>query len=168
MTVWMVILLIALVLSPLTWLIPSRGQRGQMDLRLQARRLGLAMQIARQEWPHWMERQPPRQCAQYHRARGRNRDVWCYWQSEPGVWLDRWREASATGELAEALAGSEEVHSAFVEQLFHYLVKQPIRAFGPGMSAELRRSFAEDHFQVRRLLVDIIAASALRPREGGL
>ena len=43
MTVWMVILLIALVLSPLTWLIPSRGQRGQMDLRLQARRLGLAV-----------------------------------------------------------------------------------------------------------------------------
>ncbi|WP_184586962.1 hypothetical protein [Pseudomonas nitroreducens] len=104
MTTWMVILLIALVLSPLTWLIPSRGQRGQMDLRLQARRLGLAMQMAQQEWPHWLERQPPRQCAQYHRARGKNRDAWCYWQSEPGVWLDRWREASAPAELAQALA----------------------------------------------------------------
>ena len=34
-------------------------------------------------------------------------------------------------ELATILAGSEEAHSAFVEQLFHHLVQQPIRAFGP-------------------------------------
>ena len=32
-------------------------------------------------------------------------------------------------ELAAFLAGSEETHDAFVEQLFHYLVKQPIRAY---------------------------------------
>src|SRR5438094_4200200 len=34
-------------------------------------------------------------------------------------------------DLATLLAGSEETHTAFVEQLFHALVKQPIRAFGP-------------------------------------
>ena len=105
MTVWWSILLLALVLSPLAWLMPSRGQRGQMDLRLQARRLGLAMQMARQEWPHWLERQPPQSCAQYHRGRSRGRnDEWRYWQSAPGVWLDRWREPCADEELLADLA----------------------------------------------------------------
>lgn len=102
---WWLILLLALVLSPLSWLLPSRGQRGQMDMRMQARRLGLAMQMARQEWPHWLERQPPQSCAQYHRGRSRGRaDAWCYWQSSPGQWLDRWREPCADTELAAELA----------------------------------------------------------------
>ena len=42
-------------------------------------------------------------------------------------------------DLASFLAGSEETHAAFVEQLFHHLVKQPIRAFGPDTLAELRQ-----------------------------
>ncbi len=33
-------------------------------------------------------------------------------------------------ELASFLAASEEAHTAFVQQLFHFLVKQPVRAFG--------------------------------------
>ncbi len=41
-------------------------------------------------------------------------------------------------DLATFLAGSEETHEAFVEQLFHHLVKQPIRAFGP---QEARRTY---------------------------
>ena len=32
-------------------------------------------------------------------------------------------------ELAAFLAGSEETHTAFVQQLFHHLVKQPVRAY---------------------------------------
>jgi hypothetical protein len=67
--------------------------------------------------------------------------------------------------LATLLADSEEVHAAFVEQLFHHLVKQPIRAFGPGVAADLRRSFAEHEFSIRRLAVEILATSALTPRE---
>ncbi len=35
------------------------------------------------------------------------------------------------GALAAFLAKSQETHNAFVQQLFHYLVKQPIRAFQP-------------------------------------
>ena len=36
-------------------------------------------------------------------------------------------------DLAAFLAGSEETHTAFVQQLFHYLVKQPVRAYrSPG------------------------------------
>src|SRR5262249_47038177 len=34
-------------------------------------------------------------------------------------------------DLARFLASSEEVHEAFVEQMFHHLVRQPVRAYGP-------------------------------------
>lgn len=93
MTGWIVVLLIAMALSPLVWLRPSRRQSGQMAQRLAARRLGLAMQLSQQEWPHWLVRQPPGTCAQYHRARRAGRsDSWSYWQAEPGHWLNQWRE----------------------------------------------------------------------------
>ena len=67
--------------------------------------------------------------------------------------------------LATYLAGSEETHEAFVEQLFHNLVKQPIRAYGPWKLAELRQSFADNHYNVRNLVVDIVTAAALPPRD---
>ncbi|HVA51144.1 MAG TPA: DUF1592 domain-containing protein [Pirellulales bacterium] len=65
-------------------------------------------------------------------------------------------------ELATFLAASEETQAAFVEQLFHYLVKQPVRAFGPDLPERLRRSFAENGFNIRRLLVEIVTASAVK------
>jgi hypothetical protein len=70
-------------------------------------------------------------------------------------------------DLAMFLAGSEEVHAAFVEQLFHHLVKQPIRAFGPQTLADLRQAFAGQDYNIRKLVVAILAASALpaRPQE---
>ncbi len=68
-------------------------------------------------------------------------------------------------ELAKLLAESQETHAALVEQLFPYLVKQPIRAFGPGAFPELLRSFTESGFQIRRLIVEIMVTSALRARE---
>lgn len=96
MTPWILLVLLAFALSPLAWLVPSRRQRGQMDVRLQARRLGVAMQLSRQEWPHWLERQPPDTCPQYHRARRRGQvDTWCYWQAAPGQWVNKWREPCA-------------------------------------------------------------------------
>ena len=54
-------------------------------------------------------------------------------------------------DLASFLAASEETHSAFVEQLFHYLVKQPIRAFGPDELPSSKESFAKHDFNLRRL-----------------
>jgi hypothetical protein len=73
---------------------------------------------------------------------------------------------SGARELASILAGSEEVQTAFVEQLFHHLVKQPIRAFGPNTAADLRRSFVEHNFDIRKLVVEIVALSA-RPTATG-
>lgn len=68
-------------------------------------------------------------------------------------------------DLAMFLANSEETQEAFVEQLFHHLVKQPIRAFGPRKLAELRQAFADNRYNVRKLMVEIMATSALKQGE---
>lgn len=72
-------------------------------------------------------------------------------------------EVKFTGarELAAFLAGSEEAHGAFIEQLFHHLVKQPVRAYGPNTLADLRRGFVKNEFDVRELMVEIVVVSAL-------
>jgi hypothetical protein len=66
-------------------------------------------------------------------------------------------------ELATFLAGSEETQEAFIEQLFHHLIKQPVRAFGTRKLAELRQYFADNHYNVRKLIVEIVATSAMVP-----
>ena len=105
MTVWLVVSILALILSPLSWLRLSRKQGEQMSLRLEARRMGLAMQLAPQQWPHWLEMEPPSPCPQYHRARRRgHEDSWCYWQVSPGVWWNKWREVCEEPRLMEVFA----------------------------------------------------------------
>jgi mono/diheme cytochrome c family protein len=66
--------------------------------------------------------------------------------------------------LAAYLAGSEETHSAFVQQVFHYLVKQPIRAFGSQELREFRDFFVHHDFNIQKLMIEVIARSALTPR----
>src|SRR5205823_479800 len=56
-------------------------------------------------------------------------------------------------DLARFLAGSDEAHEAFVARLFHHLVRQPVLAYGPDKLAELRRFFAENDYNMRRLIV---------------
>jgi hypothetical protein len=67
-------------------------------------------------------------------------------------------------DLARFLADSPETHEAFVEKLFHYLVKQPVGAFGPRELVDLRRSFVDNRYSIRKLLVEIMAATALPAR----
>lgn len=64
-------------------------------------------------------------------------------------------------DLAKYLAASEETHAAFVQQLFHNVVKQPIRAYGSETHAKLRQAFAERDFNIRKLMVEIVATSAV-------
>jgi hypothetical protein len=76
-------------------------------------------------------------------------------------------------DLARFLAGSDQSHEAFVARLFHHLVRQPVLAYGPDNLTELRRFFAANHYNMRRLIVEIIAQSALpdhqpRPSAAGL
>jgi len=65
-------------------------------------------------------------------------------------------------ELAGFLVQSPEAHSAVVEQFFHYLVRQPIRAYGLQTPEELRDRFQQQNFHVRRLAVEIAVKAALR------
>jgi len=67
-------------------------------------------------------------------------------------------------ELATFLASSEEAPEAFAEQMFHHLVQQSVRAYGPTKLDDLRNSFAANGFNMRKLAVEIMAASALRGR----
>jgi cytochrome c553 len=62
--------------------------------------------------------------------------------------------------LAKFLAGSEEVHAAFAEQLFHHLVKQPVRAYGADKLTELRDSFSRGGFNIRNLAVEAAVTAA--------
>ena len=71
---------------------------------------------------------------------------------------------SGIHDLAVYLTTSGEAHAAFVQQLFHYLVKQPIGAFDRQELPELRRFFAAHDFNIRKLAVEIMASSALTPR----
>ena len=68
-------------------------------------------------------------------------------------------------ELGEFLARSEESHEAFVEHLFHYLVKQPILAHGLNRPDLLREAFAKGTYDIRKLLIQEAAAAA---RPGGV
>ena len=71
---------------------------------------------------------------------------------------------TAVRDLAGYLADSEEAHTAVVEQLFHYLVKQPVRAYGPRQVPELLASFRKNELNLRKLVVEIVVSSAL-PRD---
>ena len=66
--------------------------------------------------------------------------------------------------LAEFLTSTEETHTAIVQQLFHHLVKQPVCAFGRQTLPDLRRFFTTHDFNLRKLMVEIMATSALTPR----
>jgi len=64
--------------------------------------------------------------------------------------------------LAEFLVNTPEVHEAFAEQLFHYTIKQPVRAFGPDELSELTADFAKSGYKIQKLLKEIVIRSALK------
>jgi hypothetical protein len=64
-------------------------------------------------------------------------------------------------DLAKFAVGSEHAQKAFIEQLFHQMVKQPIRAYGPDVMDRLRQSFITSDFNVQKLMVEIALTSAL-------
>ncbi len=68
-------------------------------------------------------------------------------------------------ELAKFVAGSEDAHRAFAEQMFHHLIQQSIRAYGPNTGADLREKFAKTGFHVRQLAVEIATTAALLERK---
>lgn len=64
-------------------------------------------------------------------------------------------------QLGESLASSEETQSAFIEHLFHFMIKQPVLAHGLDRPESLRQSFIKSGYSIRKLLAEIIASSAM-------
>jgi hypothetical protein len=69
---------------------------------------------------------------------------------------------SGAQQLTSFLANSEQVQSAFAQKLFHYMVKQPVRAYGLDTPTRLQQKFANSGYNIRKLLVEI-AVIASRP-----
>jgi len=65
-------------------------------------------------------------------------------------------------DLAEFAARSEQAQNAFIEQLFHQIVKQPLLAYGPKTMDQLRLYFVASDFNIQKLLVEIAAISSLQ------
>jgi mono/diheme cytochrome c family protein len=74
-------------------------------------------------------------------------------------------QVNGARELAAFLAESQEAHAAFVEQMFHHLVQQPMQAYGKDTLEELRRSFVADGFHIRKLAVRVMLIAARGERE---
>ena len=76
---------------------------------------------------------------------------------------DEGKTVKLTGprDVAEFAANNEDAHRAFIQQLFHQLVKQPVFGYGPTTMDQLRQSFAASGFNIQQLLVDIVSVSAL-------
>ena len=65
-------------------------------------------------------------------------------------------------DLAAFLATSDEAQTAFAEQLFQYLVKQPLLAYGPQTLPDLQRTFAANQFSIRKQMVETVVVSAMK------
>ncbi len=66
-------------------------------------------------------------------------------------------------QLAEYLAGSDEVARSFSQQLFHHLAKQPVNAYSSTNLDELTEQFVDSGYHIQKLMVSIMAATALEP-----
>jgi cytochrome c553 len=70
-------------------------------------------------------------------------------------------EFHSVRELAKFLAESDEARQALVQQLFHYQIKQPIRAYGEDRAKNLSTAFAENGYNIRQLVAELVASAAL-------
>ncbi|HKQ36766.1 MAG TPA: DUF1592 domain-containing protein [Verrucomicrobiae bacterium] len=64
-------------------------------------------------------------------------------------------------DVAEYAARSKDAQAAFIQQLFHHMVKQPAAAYGPDTLERLRRSFAKSDYNIQQLILEIVKTSAL-------
>ncbi|MFM1769114.1 MAG: hypothetical protein RJA22_1643 [Verrucomicrobiota bacterium] len=64
-------------------------------------------------------------------------------------------------DVAEFAVGSEHAHRAFIEQLFHQLIKQPVLAYGSDTPAQLQAAFVQSGFNIQQLAINITTRAAL-------
>jgi Protein of unknown function (DUF1592)/Protein of unknown function (DUF1588)/PA14 domain/Cytochrome C oxidase, cbb3-type, subunit III len=63
-------------------------------------------------------------------------------------------------DVAQFAIGSEQARNAFIEQMFHHVVKQPLLAYGADTLNRLQKSFVTCDFNMQKLLVEIATTSA--------
>ena len=68
-------------------------------------------------------------------------------------------ELKGPRDVAEYAAHSKTAHEAFVRQLFHHMVKQPLRAYGPNRAELLEDSFRNHGHSIRHLMIQIALAA---------
>ena len=73
-------------------------------------------------------------------------------------------EFSGSRDLAEFLVNHSETHRAFAVQLHHYLVKQPVNAYGADTPEKLTKVFVRSDLNMRRLISEIAINAALAKR----
>ena len=59
-------------------------------------------------------------------------------------------------DLANYIANNPDSHAAFVEKLFQYFTKQPIRAYGKDALPNLVAQFKKDNYNIRSLIVNVM------------
>ncbi|MFM7249974.1 MAG: DUF1592 domain-containing protein [Planctomycetaceae bacterium] len=70
-------------------------------------------------------------------------------------------------ELGEWVASSRDAREAFLQALFHALVKQPMRAWGPDVPDRLGAAFEARGRDIREAVVDIMKVAAFPPPPAG-
>jgi hypothetical protein len=68
-------------------------------------------------------------------------------------------------DVAEFAINSDQAQNAFIQQLFHHVVKQPLLAYGADNVKHLRQTFVAADFNMQRLLVEIVTVAAMRGME---
>jgi hypothetical protein len=94
--------------------------------------------------------------------RGKPIDSTGYYDSRAGT-TEKFGDAH---QLATYLAGSEEVRAAFVQQMFHHFVKQPVRAYGLDEPRSLQKYFEESDCNIRKLVIEIAVTAARQTGSG--
>ena len=64
-------------------------------------------------------------------------------------------------DVAEFAINSEQAQSGFIQQLFHYTVKQPLLAYGADTNERLRTGFKDSGFNMQHLLLEIVCTHSL-------
>lgn len=73
-------------------------------------------------------------------------------------------EFSGARELAKFLAESYETRRSVVRQLFHFMVQQPILAYGPNSIDQFAEDFTNHNLNLKELMVKIACTAATAPQ----
>lgn len=66
---------------------------------------------------------------------------------------DRTIEITGPHDLAQIAVESPDAHRAFIQNLFHHLVQQPVAAYGASAMDDLQREFVQKEFNIQELIV---------------